>query len=77
MAFFPLFVDVANQRGLLTYGFMAGTIASITFVYGLASVLITHFLAERIRANPLVSRILEKIAGLFLVGFGIKLALSR
>ena len=77
MAFFPLFVDPANQRGLVTYGFMAGTIAALTFLYGLTSVLLTHYLAERIRANPIVSRGLEKVAGLFLVGFGIKLAVSN
>ena len=77
MAFFPLFVDPANQRGLVTYGFMAGTIAALTFLYGLTSVLLTHYLAERIRANPIVSRGLEKVAGLFLVGFGIKLAVSH
>jgi threonine/homoserine/homoserine lactone efflux protein len=29
------------------------------------------------RANPLVGRILEKVAGVFLLGFGIKLAVSR
>ena len=34
-------------------------------------------LAERIRANPMVTRVLEKVAGLFLVGFGIKLAVSH
>jgi leucine efflux protein len=39
--------------------------------------LLTHFLAERVRANPLIGRVLEKVAGLCLVGFGIKLAVSR
>jgi len=77
MAFFPLFVDPAQQQGLITYGFMAATIAVLTFFYGLTSTLLTHFLAERIRANPVISRVLEKVAGLFLVGFGIKLAVSR
>jgi threonine/homoserine/homoserine lactone efflux protein len=77
MAFFPLFVDPAHQQGLVTYGFMAATIAVLTFFYGLTSVLLTHFLAERIRANPVATRVLEKVAGLFLVGFGIKLAISR
>jgi leucine efflux protein len=77
MAFFPLFVDPARQQGLITYGFMAATIAVITFLYGLTSVLLTHFLAERIRSNPKMSRVLEKVAGLFLIGFGIKLAVSR
>lgn len=77
MAFFPLFVDPARHQGLVTYAFMALTIAAITFAYGLISVLLTHFLAERLRANPLISRALGKLAGLFLVGFGAKLALSR
>jgi threonine/homoserine/homoserine lactone efflux protein len=77
MAFFPLFVDPVRQQGLVTYAFMAATIAALTFLYGLGATLLTHFLAERVRANPMISRVLEKVAGLFLVGFGIKLALSK
>jgi threonine/homoserine/homoserine lactone efflux protein len=77
MAFFPLFVDPARHPGLATFGFMAATIAVLTLAYGLAVVLMTHFLARRMRANPLVGRALEKLAGLFLIGFGIKLAVSR
>lgn len=77
MAFFPLFIDPVRQQGLLTYAFMAGTIAVLTFFYGLSSTLLTHFLAEKVRANPIVSRVLEKAAGAFLIGFGIKLAMSR
>ena len=77
MAFFPLFVDPARQQGLLTYAFMALTIAVLTFFYGLTSTLLTHFLAERMRANPKVTVALNKLAGVCLVGFGLKLALSR
>ena len=77
MAFFPLFVDPARHQGLLTFGVMAATIALLTFLYGLIVVLLTHRLAERMRANPLVARVLEKLAGVFLIGFGIKLAISK
>ena len=77
MAFFPLFVDPARHQGLLTFGVMAATIAALTFLYGLVVVLLTHRLAERLRANPKVSNTLQKLAGLFLIGFGVKLALSR
>ena len=77
MAFFPLFVDPKQHQGLLTFGVMAVTIAALTFLYGLTAVLLTHFLAERMRANPRVARALEKLAGLFLIGFGVKLALSK
>ncbi len=77
MAFFPLFVDPLGHRGLLTFGVMAATIAALTFFYGAVVVLLTHRLAERLRANPRVSGLLQKVAGVFLLGFGIKLALLR
>ena len=77
MAFFPRVVDPARHLGMTTFAVMALTIAALAFVYGLTAVLLTHFLAERLRANPLVSRVLEKLAGLFLIGFGIKLVTSR
>ncbi len=77
MAFFPLFVDPARHQGVTTFGAMAATIAALTFAYGLGMTLIVHFLAERMRANPMVGRLLEKLAGVFLIGFGVKLALSK
>ncbi len=77
MAFFPLFVDPARHQGLLTFSVMALSIAALTFAYGLTMVLMTHFLAERMRANPRISRVLSKLAGLFLIGFGVKLAVGN
>ncbi len=77
MAFFPLFIDPARHQGLLTFGVLAATIAALAFLYGLVVVLLTHVLAERLRTNPMIGRVLEKIAGVFLIGFGVRLALSR
>ena len=77
MAFFPLFVDPARHQGLVTFAVMAVTVAALTFLYGLTMTLMTHFLAARMRANPIVSRVLNKLAGLFLVGFGVKLAVGN
>ena len=77
MAFFPLFVDPVRHQGMVTFGVMAVTIAALTFLYGLVVVLLTHFMAERIRSNPKVSQWLNKVAGLFLVGFGLKLAFGK
>ena len=76
MAFFPLFVDPARHQGLLTFGVMALTIATLGALYGLLAVLLTHRFAKRLRANQRASQALEKFAGLLLVGFGIKLALQ-
>ena len=77
MAFFPLFVDPQTHLGLISFGVMAATIAGLTFLYGLGMTLLTHHLAERMRANPLIGRVLGKLAGVFLIGFGIKLAISK
>lgn len=76
MAFFPLFVDPARHQGLVTFGAMAATIAVLTFLYGLTVVLLTHFLAERMRANPRITQVLNKLAGVFLIGFGVKLVIK-
>ncbi|MDH0289908.1 LysE family transporter [Pseudomonas sp. GD04087] len=77
MAFLPLFVDPVKHQGLVTFAFMAATVAVVTFLYGLIAVLLTHRLAERMRANPRVTNLLERLAGACLLGFGIKLAAMR
>ena len=77
MAFFPLFVDPKTHQGMTTFTVMAITIAALTFLYGLTSVLLTTFFADRIRANPKVSGFLNKAAGVFLIWFGLKLAISK
>jgi len=77
MAFFPLFVDPARHQGMTTFGVMALTIAFLTFIYCLVVTLITHFAAERMRANPRITTWLNRIAGIMLVAFGIKLAAGK
>jgi len=77
MAFFPLFVDPATHQGLPTFALMAATVAGLTLLYCLVVVLLTRHLAERLRANPRLVQVLEKTAGSFLIGFGIKLAISK
>lgn len=73
MAFFPLFIDPATHRGLPTFVAMALTIALITAVYCLTLCAFAHLVAERVRAHRVVVRWLERIAGLFLIGFGLRL----
>jgi threonine/homoserine/homoserine lactone efflux protein len=77
MAFFPLFVDPARHRGLLTFGVMASTIALLTFLYCAVVIAITRFAAERMRASPRTGVWLNRIAGSMLLGFGIKLAAGK
>jgi threonine/homoserine/homoserine lactone efflux protein len=76
-AFFPQFIDPERHQGMTTFVFMALTIAVLGFMYCFGVVLITHNMAERIRANPKMSGILQKLAGMCLIGFGLKLAIGK
>lgn len=77
MAFFPLFIDPKVHQGMVTFTVMAMTIALLAFIYCFGVVLLTHYFAERLRANPKASSALQKFAGLLLVGFGLRLALGK
>ena len=74
MAFFPLFIHPATHRGAVTFAAMAATIAVITAAYCLVLCAFAQSLSARVRAHPRLARGLERAAGLFLVGFGCRLA---
>ncbi len=73
MAFFPLFIDSAHHQGLVTFGAMAATIAVITAAYCLALCGFADLVGRQVRAHRRLGRWLERAAGVFLVGFGIRL----
>ncbi len=73
MAFFPLFIDPAQHQGAATFIAMAVTIAVITLAYGLTLCAFANAVSAQVRAHQRVARGLEKLAGVFVVGFGIKL----
>lgn len=76
-AFFPQFIDPVHHQGWITFAVMALTIAVLGFVYCFAVVLMTHHMAERIRSNPRFSGFLQKLAGLCLIGFGLKMVVAK
>ena len=73
MAFFPLFIDPATHGGLPTFAAMALTIAAITALYCLTLCAFANAVAEKVRAHRSLTRWLERAAGVFLIGFGIRL----
>ena len=73
MAFFPLFIDPAQHRGAVTFAAMAATIAVITAAYCLTLAVFADAIHARLKAHVGVGRLLERLAGVFLVGFGIRL----
>jgi leucine efflux protein len=73
MAFFPLFIDPATHRGLPTFAAMALTIALITAAYCLALCAFAQAVSRQVSAHKKFTRWLERLAGLFLVAFGLRL----
>lgn len=73
MAFFPLFIDPLMHQGLVTFAAMALTIAVLTAAYCLALVALAEAVKHQVRAHRRLASALEKLAGVALVAFGIKL----
>ena len=73
MAFFPLFINPATHRGATTFVAMALTIAVITALYCLLLCVFAQAVSRQLRAHKRVAVALQRVAGLFLVGFGLRL----
>jgi len=73
MAFFPLFIDPARHQGLVTFAAMAITIAVLSAAYCLALVALADAVRERVRRHHRLAQALQRLAGVALVAFGIKL----
>ena len=74
MAFFPLFIDAERHRGFTTFAAMAVTIAVITLAYCLTLCAFASAIRRRLRSNGWVALLLQRAAGLALIGFGLRLA---
>lgn len=74
MAFFPLFIDPATHQGLPTFAAMAATIALISAAYCLALVWLADAVSAQVRAHRRLAAALQRLAGVALVAFGLKLA---
>jgi len=73
MAFFPLFIDPVTHRGAVTFVAMAATIAAITAVYCLLLCAFAQVVSAQVRAHQRLAQALQRLAGIFLIGFGIRL----
>ena len=73
MAFFPLFIDPATQQGAVTFLTMGAVICTCTLIYGSLLVLAGNAAAKRLARNRKIATLASRAAGVFLIGFGIKL----
>ena len=73
MAFFPLFIDPGKHQGAPTFVAMALTVATITALYCLVLCVFAQAVSQQVRAHRRLALALQRVAGLFLVGFGLRL----
>ena len=67
----------AHYQGAPTFVAMALTVAAITALYCLVLCLFAQAVSQQVRAHRRLALALQRVAGLFLVGFGLRLALSK
>lgn len=77
MAFFPLFVDRQRPPTFLTFAVMAVTIAALTLLYSLLLTLLATRMRQRMQRHPWIGPWLQKLAGLVMVGFGLRLIFQK
>ncbi|MBK5540398.1 LysE family translocator [Pseudomonas sp. TH07] len=75
VAFFPLFIRPDGSS--MTLLVMMLHITAISLVYQVGLVLLGNAAAIRLKALPMARRIATRVAGLALIGFGIKLATNN
>jgi threonine/homoserine/homoserine lactone efflux protein len=73
MAFFPLFIAPATHQGTLTFIAMGTVISLCTLFYGSILVFGGNAAARRLSRNRRIASFASRAAGVFLIGFGIKL----
>jgi leucine efflux protein len=74
MAFFPLFLQA--DASPLTLGIMMVHVTALSFLYQAGLVLIGNVMAKRLSRIPAVRVIATRLAGVALIGFGVRLALA-
>lgn len=76
MAFFPMFIDPKQHQGWVTFGAMALTIAAISAAYCVTLISIAHVIKSKVSTNTPIGRWVQKVAGVCMIGFGLKLGMS-
>lgn len=74
MAFFPLFIDPARYQGVATLAVLGATASALTLAYCSLLIVAGHWAAARLRAHRLAVRVLARLAGVAMIGFGARLA---
>lgn len=77
LAFFPQFIDTGYANGMLSFLVLGLTFAATSLIWCLCLVLLASVFSQKLRENPAIESLLNKISGVVFIGLGIKLMTAK
>ena len=77
LAFFPQFIDASYNYGMLSFLMLGLTFATTGFIWCLCLAMLAARFSTRLRENPSLETILNRISGVVFVSLGIKLLTEK
>ncbi len=77
IAFFPQFIDPSYAYGMLSFLILGLTFASTGFIWCTCLALLAARFSTRLRENPSIETMLNRISGIVFIGLGIKLLTEK
>lgn len=77
LAFFPQFIDPSYAYSTLSFLILGLTFATTGLIWCLCLALLAARFSQRLRENPVIETILNKISGIVFIGLGIKLLTEK
>ncbi|MGP4864868.1 LysE family translocator [Psychrobacter sp. T6-5] len=77
LAFFPQFIDASYAYGMLSFLILGLTFATTGFIWCLCLALLASKFSKKLRENPKIESMMNKISGVVFMGLGIKLLTEK
>lgn len=77
LAFFPQFIDSSYAHSALSFLILGLTFAVTGLIWCLCLALLASRFSQKLRQNPSIETVLNKISGVVFIGLGIKLLTER
>ncbi|MFP3456861.1 LysE family translocator [Psychrobacter sp. SIMBA_152] len=77
LAFFPQFIDASYAYGMLSFLMLGLTFATTGFIWCLSLALLASKFSKKLRENPKIESMMNKISGVVFMGLGIKLLTEK
>ncbi len=77
LAFFPQFIDASYAYGMLSFLMLGLTFATTGFIWCLCLAILASKFSKKLRENPKIESMLNKISGVVFMGLGIKLLTEK